>query len=166
MIYRVSRPSKTWSSIIFKSRYLASFRFFLRFFSFLNTSCLCVAILSFSFCTILFVSIYFLCVFSFSLFFPSSSLCKHAHIFIYFCYPLFLANLSFQNIFINLLSFWVSLVIQTFKIFLFFFILLSFLLIFLVIQAFIIFINKIVLSFLLIQAFEASSLSSLFSPSY
>jgi hypothetical protein len=110
----------------FLKYYLASFGFF--FLSKIPLIYVCPSC-PFLFAPSLFVSIYFLCVFLFSLFFLSSSLCKHAHIFIYFCYPLLLANLSFQNIFINLLSFRVSLVIQTFKTFLFFSILLSFLLI-------------------------------------
>jgi hypothetical protein len=86
----------------------------------------------------IFVSICFLCASSFCMSSLSSSLCKLAHIFIYFYCPFFIfTNPSFQNIFINLLSFQVSLMIQALKTFLFIY---------------------IVLSFLLIQAFRASSL--------
>lgn len=100
MMYR-SRPSLTWSFINFLSHYLASFRFF-----FLSKYLLFMCI---------HLVLFFLSPSIFYLYF--CFFCFFLHIFIYFCYPLFLANLSFQNMFINLLSFWVSLIIQTFKTF-------------------------------------------------
>lgn len=140
--------------------------------------------LSFSFYTITFcLHLLSVCICSFFFLMQTCShihLCKLAHIFIYFYCPFFFnTNPSFQNIFINLLSFQVSLLIQALIIFLFNLIVLTFLLI----QAFrasslfycpLLLVDPsfhnnfffLVLSSLLIQAFRASSLSPLSSPSY